>query len=342
MLRLDHQRAGQRHALLLAAGHAGADSAPRSRPRPTRSRAPGATRWRARPRRRPASRGRRRRSPPPSCAGTARSSGTRCRGRAWRAAPRPGRLPSRRIAPRARLEETRDHLQRRGLAAAGRAEQRDELPFSTSSDRRSTAACAAELRGQAVQREEGLPRRRGRPPQAKASSLSIAGSRVRRPRTPPHPPIRRGGPAGSPASAHSSTPPARSPHLVSPWRAVSTSSSARHPPQRSSISSPSTHPSPQLTRSCRAPRRRGRPAAPQRLAHRRGRRTAAGWPRATPHPAHRPVPARRPASASGELEIGHGARLRNVPDRLPPQQIGSPPPLRPRGSSAWSTPRASR
>ena len=63
----------------------------------------------------------------PSCAGTARSSGTPCRCCASRAAAQVTSRPPMRIAPPLGCDEARDHAQRRGLAAARRPEQHQEL-----------------------------------------------------------------------------------------------------------------------------------------------------------------------------------------------------------------------
>ena len=85
-LRPDHQRAGERHALLLAARELARKAAGELAEPDEVERLADALR---------ALGGsdalhleaERRRSPPPSCAGTARSSGTRCRARAWPASP---------------------------------------------------------------------------------------------------------------------------------------------------------------------------------------------------------------------------------------------------------------
>ena len=126
--RLDRERAGERHALALAARdllgvaplqlrhlhefqqapHAGGDLG--------RGRSAGGARA-----------GRRRRCRTPSCGGTARSAGTprRCRARAPARPPCPG--PAMRTRAGIRALQPRQHPQQRGLARAGGAEQRDEL-----------------------------------------------------------------------------------------------------------------------------------------------------------------------------------------------------------------------
>jgi hypothetical protein len=127
--RLDGQRAGQRHALPLAARElrrVAVLPAPRAAPaRAARSRArdlafggPAGAGARA---------GRRRCSRTPSCAGTARSAGTRSRRAApARAAGRRPRRRRRRPLPSSALQPGDDPQQRR-LAGAGRAEQRHQF-----------------------------------------------------------------------------------------------------------------------------------------------------------------------------------------------------------------------
>ena len=62
-----------------------------------------------------------------SCAGTARRTGTSCWSGAGRAGRRRGPGRRARTSPVGRLLEAGDHAHQRGLAAAGRAEQREEL-----------------------------------------------------------------------------------------------------------------------------------------------------------------------------------------------------------------------
>ena len=164
MLRPDHQRAGQRHALLLAARQL-AREARREGAEPDQLQRLGDPPGALGARRRPASRGRTRRSRPPSCAETARSSGTRCRGRAWPASP-PAVAAFEPDRARRRLDEARDHLQGRGLAAARRAEQRRRTRPSRRRARGRRPRGAAEPLGQFIEDK------------IRQGSISAAGRRV--------------------------------------------------------------------------------------------------------------------------------------------------------------------
>ena len=124
---LDHERARERDALLLAAGElrrpavgerAEADQLERRGDLARRSR-------RAAISRRP--RARRRRSSPPSCAATARSSGTPCRRCASTAAARVTSRSPIRMRPVVGVAEAGDQAQQRGLAGARRPEEGEEL-----------------------------------------------------------------------------------------------------------------------------------------------------------------------------------------------------------------------
>ena len=146
-VRLVHQRAGQRHPLLLAAAQQRRRAIGQMAELHARERL-------AHPRRdvgaldlaRPVDAAERRRCRTPSCAARSRRTGTPCRGRAGSAARRCPRRPTRPSAPPMTMRpalgrlEPGDALQRRGLAAAGRAEQREELALGRPRTRRRSSA----------------------------------------------------------------------------------------------------------------------------------------------------------------------------------------------------------
>ena len=152
------RRAGACRRTIRAAAHS-----PSRRGRPAPAVPPGAARCR------------RRRAPPPTCNGSRTLSSALRQGssvaswntkpisRRWRAAA--GAWPSTRTLPAAGCDDVGDHPQQRGLAAAGRAKQRQETAGGrgssrTSSQRGDLALLAHEPHGHVAQSTAGS--RRGR------------------------------------------------------------------------------------------------------------------------------------------------------------------------------------
>ena len=143
------ERAGQGHALLHAAGQLGRAAGARG-PRGAPGRGPRRPGARSPRRRRAARAARRPRSRRPTGAGRARRTGTPRRG-PRRCGGRPvTSSPSMRMRPAVGLDEARDEVERGRLAAARRAEQREELALvarrgrgaSTARTRRRSRACS--------------------------------------------------------------------------------------------------------------------------------------------------------------------------------------------------------
>ena len=122
----DRERARERDALLLAAGQL-ARQPRRKAVEPHQPQRLARARLDLGLARACASPARTRRSRRPSCAGTARSSGTPCRCCAATAAAPSRRAPPMRTVPPLGSTKPGDHAQRRGLAAAGGPEQHEEL-----------------------------------------------------------------------------------------------------------------------------------------------------------------------------------------------------------------------